>query len=316
MTKRGSSAVLQQIETLFTAGSLNGLSDRQLLSLFVARHDAVAELAFRALVERHGPMVLGVCRRIVADRHDAEDAFQATFLVLVRRAGSIRVEGSLGRWLYGVATRVAARARAHARSRQAREHTGLERIDGPASDTLPDVAERADIRSILAYELGKLPYQFQVAMVLCDIEGSSHEEAARRLGWPVGTVKSRLSRARARMRTALIRRGLAPPNLLDLMPFFATNLPHRLVNATSRAACGWIPDRISAPQIISASVAALTEGVLRTMFITKLKLAAAALLLVVTGSAVLMNQAIAQKPVASTGLEGGRPGRPDAGHGS
>ena len=309
MTRRGSSAVLQQIQTLFTAGSLHGLSDRQLLSQFVARRDAVAELAFTTLVERHGPMVLGVCRRILADRHDAEDAFQATFLVLVHQAGSIRVEGSLGRWLYGVARRVAGRARANARHRQALEQSGRDRVDARSADTPEDIAELADIRSVLAEELGKLAHSLQAVIVLCDVEGSSHEEAARRLGWPIGTVKSRLSRARGRLRTRLIRRGLAPPNLLDLMPFFAINLPRRLVDCTSRAACGWIPERMLAPQIISASVAALTEGVLRTMFLTKLKLAAAALLLVVTGSVVLMNQASAQKPVASTGLEGGRQDR-------
>src|SRR5580704_6077524 len=111
MGNQSSGAVLRQIHTLFAAGSFSGHSDRQLLERFVAHRDAGAELAFAALVERHGPMVLGVCRRMLADAHDAEDAFQATFLVLIRQAGSIRVDGSVGRWLYGVATRVAARAR-------------------------------------------------------------------------------------------------------------------------------------------------------------------------------------------------------------
>ena len=118
MARRNSGAILRQIHTLFTAGTCSGLSDRQLLERFVACRDAVSELAFTVLVQRHGPMVLGVCRRILADPHDAEDAFQATFLVLVRKAGSIRVEGSVGRWLFGVATRVAARARANGQRRR------------------------------------------------------------------------------------------------------------------------------------------------------------------------------------------------------
>src|SRR5277367_4403902 len=134
MTRRSSGAVLRQIHTLFTAGSSHGLSDRQLLERFVARRDAVAELAFATLVERHGAMVLGVCRRILADSHEADDAFQATFLVLVRQAGSIRVDGSLGRWLYGVATRVATHARASTRRRQRREQSGLGRIEPRSPD--------------------------------------------------------------------------------------------------------------------------------------------------------------------------------------
>src|ERR1700733_5376703 len=161
MTRRSSGTVSRQMQTLFTAGSCNGLSDRQLLERFIARRDAVAELAFATLVERHGPMVLGVCRRVLVDSHDAEDAFQATFLVLVRQAGSIRVDGSLGRWLYGVATRVAARARANGRRRRARERSGLDRVDADLRDASTNTAELADIQSIVAEELGKLPARFQ-----------------------------------------------------------------------------------------------------------------------------------------------------------
>ena len=116
--------ILRQVQALLGAGTFSGLSDRQLLERFLERRDEVAELAFAVLVERHGPMVLGVCRRIVGDPHDAEDAFQATFLVLARRARSIRVEGSLGRWLFGVATRVATRARSDDRRRRLRERSG------------------------------------------------------------------------------------------------------------------------------------------------------------------------------------------------
>ena len=209
MNKRSSGAVLRQIHTLFTAGSCSGLSDRQLLDRFVAGRDAVAELAFATLVERHGPMVLGVCRRILADSHDAEDAFQATFLVLVRQADSIRVDGSLGRWLYGVAMRVAARARTNARRRQAREQSGLNGIDAESHEFSTTAGDLADLQAILAEEVCKLPAKFQAPIVLCDLEGSTHEAAAQLLGCPVGTIKSRLSRARARLRRGLIRRGVA-----------------------------------------------------------------------------------------------------------
>ena len=295
MTRPSSAGLLQQIHTLFTAGSCHGLSDKQLLERFVTCRDDVAELAFTTLVERHGPMVLGVCRRILADSHEAEDAFQATFLVLVRQAGSIRVDGSLGRWLYGVATRVGARARSNALRRQVRERSGLNRIEAESHDTASNRADLADVQSILNEELNKLPSRFQAAIVLCDLEGSSHEEAALFFGCPVGTVKSRLSRARARLRRGLIRRGLAPPDPSNIIPLFPAALPRGLVEATNQAAQAWILGRLSTTHIVSASVSALTEGVLWTMFLTKLKLTAAALLFIGAGSAVLVSQATAQR---------------------
>ena len=139
--------------------------------------------------------MLGVCRRILSDSHEAEDAFQATFLVLVRRACSIRADDSLGRWLYGVATRVATRARANVRRRETRERSGLSSVDVPSRDTSTNTTGFADIQTILAEELDRLPARFKAPIVLCDLEGRTHEEAAHVLGCPVGTVKSRLSRA-------------------------------------------------------------------------------------------------------------------------
>jgi len=302
MASRNSGAILRQIHTLFTAGTCSGLSDRQLLERFVTCRDAVSELAFTVLVQRHGPMVLGVCRRILADPHDAEDAFQATFLVLVRKAGSIRVEGSVGRWLFGVATRVAARARANGQRRRGRERSGLDRLEIESDLGSSTAVERAEIESILAEELGKLPARFQAAVLLCDLEGSSHEEAARRLGWPVGTVKSRLSRARARLRGRLTRRGLEPDDLSNRIPLVPAALPRSLVETTTRAAQNLIAGRTTTAGAISASVTTLTEGVLQTMFLTKLKLAAAVLLVIMTGSAVLVSQATAQKSPGGVGI--------------
>src|SRR5580698_7863991 len=142
MTGSNSGAILRQVHTLFAVGTFSGVTDRDLLDRFIARRDVVSERAFTILVERHGPMVLGVCRRIMHDPHDAEDAFQATFLVLARKGRSVRGEGSLGGWLFGVATRVATRARSDERRRRARERAGLDRLDRAGSDTGPADIDR------------------------------------------------------------------------------------------------------------------------------------------------------------------------------
>ncbi len=148
--------------------------------------------------------------------------------------------------------------------------------------------------------------RLQAAVMLCDLEGSSLEEAARRLGWPVGTVKSRLSRARARLRTCLTRRGLAPTDLSIRVPLLAVALPQSLVEATARSAQSLIAGRLTTAGVVSASVTKLTEGVLRTMFLTKLKLIALGLLAIISGSAVLLSQATAQKPVTTTEVRDNR----------
>ncbi len=279
-----------------SAGTFNGLSDGELLERFLERRDEVAELAFAVLVERHGPMVLGVCRRIMQDSHDAEDAFQATFLVLARKGRSVRVQGSLGRWLFGVATRVATRARGDRRRRQVRERSGLDRVEAAQLDaSLAAVGPGRDRRGGRRGRSPGLPGRFQAAVLLCDLEGTSCEEAARRLGWPVGTVKSRLSRARARLRDRLTRRGLTPADLALVTIKLPASPAPGLVEATTRAALALGSGQLQTTAGVSATVACLTQGVLRTMFITRLKLAAAALVLVAIGSAVLFGQASAQK---------------------
>jgi RNA polymerase sigma factor (sigma-70 family) len=290
-----SGAILRQMQALLDAGTFSGLSDQQLLERFLERRDEGAELAFAVLVERHGPMVLGVCRRIMRDLHDAEDAFQATFLVLARKGPTIRVEGSLGRWLFGVATRVATRARDDERRRRARERSGLNRLDGVGTETSPADIDRAELQATIAREIAGLPARFQAPVLLCDLEGTSYEEAARRLGWPVGTVKSRLSRARARLRERLTRRGLAAADLSIVTALLPTAPPSSLVEATTRAALALISGRMMSAGVVSASVATLTQGVLRTMTITRFTIVAAALLLIATGSAALFGQAAAPK---------------------
>ncbi|MCI0458871.1 MAG: sigma-70 family RNA polymerase sigma factor, partial [Gemmataceae bacterium] len=178
------------------------LSDGALLERFLTRRD---EAAFEALLERHGPMVLGVCRRVLGDAHDAEDAFQATFLVLARRASSIRAQTSVGSWLYGVAQRIACKARAQAATRRDRERRAVDMRDSEPLDELT----WQELRGVLDEEVGRLPEKYRAAVVLCHLEGKSYEQAARELGCPKSTLASRLTRALELLRGQLTGRGLA-----------------------------------------------------------------------------------------------------------
>jgi RNA polymerase sigma factor (sigma-70 family) len=190
---------------------LEELPDQELLNRFLALDEPEAEEAFQALVRRHGPMVLGVCRYILGQVHDAEDAFQATFLVLARKAGSIRDRQVLGRWLHRVAYRIAVGSKTDSDSRRAHERRAAERSavpPGPEHDPT-----RSVLRLVLHEEVDRLPATYRSAVVLCYLEGRTNGEAAALLDWPVGTVKRRLSRARELLRSRLTRRGLA----LDLV---------------------------------------------------------------------------------------------------
>jgi len=183
------------------AVAADALTDDQLLRRFASDRD---EEAFAALVRRHGPLVLAVCRLVLGGAHDADDAFQATFLVLARKAGSIRDPGLLGNWLYGVASRIARRIRSAVNRRQARERQVRRLPEFPQSA----VAEISDLRPVLDEELRRLPEKYRAAVGLCYLEGKTNEEAARLLRWPTGTVKGRLARARDLLRQRLTRRGL------------------------------------------------------------------------------------------------------------
>lgn len=202
--------VPDSLAVLFREGSTGAHTDAELLARFiVGRGDQAAEAAFAALVDRHGPMVLGVCRRLAGDFHAADDAFQAVFLVLARRARAVRLaaEDSLGPWLYGVSLRLARRARAEGvrRLRTTRSIDGLEPIDDSLS---PDPCEQADLKAALDAEIARLPVRYRAVVMLCYLEGLSRQQAARRLRCPVGTVDCRLHRARLRLRSGLIRSGL------------------------------------------------------------------------------------------------------------
>ncbi len=277
MAIRRNGAVLRQIRTLFNVGAIGELTDGQLLERFARRDAETAELAFAALVERHGPMVLRVCRSVLRDSHDAQDAFQATFLVLIKKARALWVSDSLGPWLHQVAYRTASCARSAAVRRRQHE----KRVSEIAADATSEPAAIVnDWEPVLHEEIARLPARYRVPMVLCELEGRTHEQAARHLGWPVGTVKSRLARGRLRLRDRLIRRGLAPCGALSVLissPFEATAaIPPALANSTIWGAKTFATANASTALagLYSASVAALTKGVLRAMILTKLKIAA------------------------------------------
>jgi RNA polymerase sigma factor (sigma-70 family) len=282
-------AVRHYLHRLFDAGSVTGLGEGQLLERFVARRDVAA---FEALVARHGPMVLAVCRRILRDEHDAEDAFQATFLVLVRRAASIQRRDLLANWLYGVAHRVAVRARQQSSRRRTFEKDGLdvEPPDASKQSFDTDECER------LLDELRRLPKHYRTVVVLCHLEGLTHEEAADQLRCPVGTVRSRLARARELLRNRLRRRGLGI-SVAAVGSMLAAQRAPAAVTAGLIDSTVKIASQVAAGQamagVVSASVLTLTEGVLRTMFFHKLKLVATvglAVGCVATGAGVLAFQ--------------------------
>lgn len=258
-------------------------TDGELLSRFAAARD---QAAFELLVWRHAAMVFGVCRRAVRDEHLAEDAFQAVFLVLARKAGSVR-GANLAGWLFRVARRVGAKAARRAPTPQ----LAVDPIAKPA----PDELERRELQAILDDEIARLPDRFRVPVLLCYLGGLSTEEAARRIGVPRGTILSRLSTARQRLAVRLTRRGVTVPAV--------ALAPAAVVNATVRNAVAFVT-KSPAPAIVPASLA---EGVLRTMTLHKLVPVAAACALVAglvsgvgfkagPGPAV----AIAQQPVKST----------------
>ena len=196
MERESSKQALRQIRRLFELGTLGGMSDAQLLDLFLTRAGDDAEDAFAALVHRHGPMVLGVCRRMLPGSHDAEDAFQATFLILVRRAASIGRRERLANWLYGVAVRTSREARRRAARRQARERRVMEmaRIESEP------VGDQADLVPLLDEELSRLPGRYRAALVACELEGKSRREAAEQLGLSEGTLSTHLARGRKLLR--------------------------------------------------------------------------------------------------------------------
>lgn len=265
--------VLRYLRHVAGASGAGDVTDADLLARFLASRD---EAAFELLLWRHGTMVLRVCRDVTRDEHAAEDAFQATFLALVRKAATIRTRESVGGWLSRVAYRVALRARA-----KSRQTINIDLLALPAVAELPDEASLRELRPLLHEEVQRLPAKYRAPIVLCYLEGLTHEEAARRLGWPKGTVAGRMARARELLRKRLTRRGVAPSAALaalSLAPGTASALvPAALVQTTLRAGMLLAAGQTTAG-IVSAPVLALTEGVMQTMFWHKVKLTAAVVL--------------------------------------
>ncbi len=266
----------RQLRALFEVGTTTGLSDSELLERYTikratsAEAAAAAESAFATLVDRHGAMVWGVCHRVLGNTHEAEDAFQATFLVLVRKARSVRVDGSLGRWLYGVAHRVSLRSRSQA----ARRRSAIEGIPGPSSDDRAGDVELSELRAIVGEEVDALPAKYRCPVELCHLQGMTYDQAARQLNWPVATVKNRLRKGRLRLRAKLARRGLAPGAVTAgvttaLASESRAAIPAKLIHSTVRAATA------SSTSLFSGAVTDLTQRTIKMMRWEKLKLVAA-----------------------------------------
>jgi RNA polymerase sigma factor (sigma-70 family) len=258
-----------------------GLTDGQLLECYVRQREGAA---FAALVRRHGPMVWGVCRRVLGNHHDAEDAFQATFLVLVRKAPSVRPREMVANWLYGVAHRTALKVRATIARRRARERQVpvMAEVEMPAQDF------RQDLERWLDQELSCLPEKYRAPIVLCELEGKTYREAARQLGCPEGTLSARLARGRALLAKRLARHGLGMSGGA-LAAVLASNVgsacpPARVVSSTVQAA-HQLAAGYAVAGLVPAKVAALTEGVLKAMLFNKLKVVTAIVVLASIGGA-------------------------------
>jgi RNA polymerase sigma factor (sigma-70 family) len=270
--------VLRYLQSL----SSGSATDQQLLESFIAHRE---ESAFAALMHRHGPMVLSVCRRVLQHAHDAEDAFQATFLVLARRASAISKRGSVGSWLHGVAYRVATTAKTCNEHRQRREcRAGKLPIEQRSFE-----AAWRELQEVLDAELRRLPEVYRAPLILCYLEAKTHVEAAEQLGCPVGTLKSRLARARAELREGLTRRGLAMSAGAFAVTLAANTasaaVPRVLEEATADAARAFVAGQASIATSTRATM--LADTMLRTTTVCMGKLVALAVTVVVVTSSVV-----------------------------
>jgi RNA polymerase sigma factor (sigma-70 family) len=300
--------LMPTLRRIVTARESAARSDGELLAAFVAARDADA---FAELLRRHGPMVLGVCRRVVGDRATADDAFQATFLVLARRAAAVRPREQVGNWLYGVAYRTALKARTVLARRRARER----QVDVMPEPTAPPAAPAwGDLQAVIDEELAKLPAKLRVPVVLCDLEGRAQREVARHLNVPAATLATRLATARRALAARLTRRGvtLSGGALAGLLCTHASAsaVPPVLVGGLARAAeavAGGGP----VGALVSANAVHLSEGVLRMMMLVKLKAVAVTALTVLALTTGLGLGLVPAAAVDEPGTPGPRAAAPD-----
>ncbi|SIO28820.1 RNA polymerase sigma factor, sigma-70 family [Singulisphaera sp. GP187] len=273
MAQESARKAQQQLGTLFTSGAIGGLSDDELLRRFLRQSGCDAEAAFQVLVERHGPMVMGVCRRMLSDYHAAEDAFQATFLVLARRADAASRQERLANWLYGVAVRAAKELRRSEARRQARERAS---VDPHRAELATDQGPgQVDLHSVLDEELSRLPGRYRAALVACELEGLSRREAAVQLGVPEGTLSSHLMRGRKLLRERLGRRGFGATawslgGLAHEGGWSSVPVSGMLTRSSVRTALGVLSGDVGS---VPTSVDLLINSMWRTKLVSKLVMA-------------------------------------------
>ncbi len=303
MTTALTHPALRDVLSLYAGDAVAGLSDADLLRRFVDALDHsepdAADAAFSALMSRHGPMVLGVCRRALDDPNDVDDVFQATFLVLVRRARAVRVEGSLGRWLYGVSRKVAARARSEASRRRA-QLAG----NGDVPSREDNASDSSEVHAAIDEEIARLPERYRAPIVLCGLDGLSYEEAAGRLRWPVGTLKSRLSRGKDRLAERLTRRGFSPAAAMARLGRLSFPVPAPLAAAALGSA-----RRLATDGVVAASLRrlVLTRLAIPTGPIAK-AVTVATLALGLVGTALLDVRADGPTPTLPGSADADKPG--------
>jgi RNA polymerase sigma factor (sigma-70 family) len=298
MTTTNFSEFLRRLTRQIGAENLVGHSDRQLVERALAGRD---ETAFEAIVYRHSAMVYRVCWRVLQHPHDAEDAFQATFLILAQKLRSLRKHASLASWLHGVAHRVAVRAKTQSAARRRRESAI------PLPDSIPpDDMTWKEIRSVLDAQLNRLPDKWRLPLILCYLEGRTQDEAASQLGWSKSTLRRRLHKARAALSRRLTKRGIIWSAALSAVLFsdcIASAAPAPAHVAATVVAASDVVAGNAVATVAPATVAALAEGVLKTMLSAKIKIATVFLLVVsvvATGAGMLVYTGL---PAASSPTE-------------